>query len=759
MTDIKYLSPRTNQCILPTHIEVLSRALRGVGVISGNAIFSTDPPSMAVVVSAGTIRIGPDVLDVSEQTVNISPSDETLYRIDVIYRDTSGNAQVLTGVPAEIINPNQLPSWTGYISPSPPEEIPDGVILGVVFVPAETETIQASYIWEFAAGVEDPVLVGDIVTSVGSPGDNSHVPSEAAVRTLADTKLNLSDIVTTLGNPGSNSKVPSEKAVRDVFNLLGVTNGNNHDHYGGDGAQISHSTLSNLTADDHTQYLNTTRHDTTARHGSSVVDHGSIGGLGDDDHTQYLNTTRHDTTSRHTPGTVVPVVTSVGSPGSDSNIPSEKAVRTAVNDMTNLATQMHALTSKATPVDADETFLIDSAASYGPKRLTWSNIKATLKSYFDTLYAVAAKGVTNGDSHDHYGGDGAQINHSTLSNLSADDHTQYLNTARHDITSRHTPGTVVPVVTSIGSPGSDNNIPSEKAVRTAVNDMTNLATQMHALTSKATPVDADETFLIDSAASYGPKRLTWSNIKATLKSYFDSLYAPSSKGVTNGDLHDHAGGDGAQISHSTLSNLTADDHTQYLNTTRHDTTARHGSSVVDHGSIGGLGDDDHTQYLNTTRHDTTSRHTPGTVVPVVTSVGSPGSDSNIPSEKAVRAAINAINVSRAINVQFENGGYVLEANQVIWVQLPNAATTITGLQMVADTTGSVVVNVKYATYSSYPTTYDQCGSAKPTLSSAQKYSTDCSSWTRKTFSAGDWVVFIIESCSTITRLNISLSVV
>jgi len=26
-------------------------------------------------------------------------------------------------------------------------------------------------------------------------------------------------------------------------------------------------------------------------------------------------------------------------------------------------------------------------------------------------YAVAAKGVTNGDSHDHVGGDGAQIDH------------------------------------------------------------------------------------------------------------------------------------------------------------------------------------------------------------------------------------------------------------------------------------------------------------------------------------------------------------
>jgi len=69
---------------------------------------------------------------------------------------------------------------------------------------------------------------------------------------------------------------------------------------------ISHGSLSGLSNDDHTQYLTTGRHDTTARHGSSVVDHGSIGGLGDDDHTQYLNNARHDTTSRHPIGTVVP---------------------------------------------------------------------------------------------------------------------------------------------------------------------------------------------------------------------------------------------------------------------------------------------------------------------------------------------------------------------------------------------------------------------------------------------------------------------
>lgn len=49
-----------------------------------------------------------------------------------------------------------------------------------------------------------------------------------------------------------------------------------------------HDQLQELADDDHTQYLNVLRHDTTLRHGATVVDHGSIGGLADDDHTQYL---------------------------------------------------------------------------------------------------------------------------------------------------------------------------------------------------------------------------------------------------------------------------------------------------------------------------------------------------------------------------------------------------------------------------------------------------------------------------------------
>lgn len=51
-----------------------------------------------------------------------------------------------------------------------------------------------------------------------------------------------------------------------------------------------------------------------------------------------------------------------------------------------VATQTHAATDKAAPVDADEIPLSDSAATWGLKKLTWANLKATLKAYFDTLY-------------------------------------------------------------------------------------------------------------------------------------------------------------------------------------------------------------------------------------------------------------------------------------------------------------------------------------------------------------------------------------
>lgn len=58
----------------------------------------------------------------------------------------------------------------------------------------------------------------------------------------------------------------------------------------------------------------------------------------------------------------------------------------------NTAGEISGATAKITPVDADLVVIEDSATiptAFGKKKLSWTNIKATLKAYFDTLYAYS----------------------------------------------------------------------------------------------------------------------------------------------------------------------------------------------------------------------------------------------------------------------------------------------------------------------------------------------------------------------------------
>lgn len=62
------------------------------------------------------------------------------------------------------------------------------------------------------------------------------------------------------------------------------------------------------------------------------------------------------------------------------------------------ATATHAAFSKATPVDADEIPLVDSAASFALKRLTWANLKAGVFAAWGALVVAAASKVTPVDA-------------------------------------------------------------------------------------------------------------------------------------------------------------------------------------------------------------------------------------------------------------------------------------------------------------------------------------------------------------------------
>lgn len=61
---------------------------------------------------------------------------------------------------------------------------------------------------------------------------------------------------------------------------------------------------------------------------------------------------------------------------------------------TTVGSLINGATAKATPVDADYIGLMDSAASNILKKLSWANVKATLKTYFDTLYQAANANLT-----------------------------------------------------------------------------------------------------------------------------------------------------------------------------------------------------------------------------------------------------------------------------------------------------------------------------------------------------------------------------
>jgi len=64
----------------------------------------------------------------------------------------------------------------------------------------------------------------------------------------------------------------------------------------------------------------------------------------------------------------------------------------ATEDLTTAGALILGATTKATPADADQVGLMDSAASNILKKLSWANIKATLKAYFDAIYSTYASG-------------------------------------------------------------------------------------------------------------------------------------------------------------------------------------------------------------------------------------------------------------------------------------------------------------------------------------------------------------------------------
>lgn len=111
-----------------------------------------------------------------------------------------------------------------------------------------------------------------------------------------------------------------------------------------------------------------------------------------------------------------------------------------------------------------------------------------------------------------------------------------------------------------------------------------------------------------------------------------------------------------------------------------------------------------------------------------------------------------------LNVVIGNGLSVVSTGIAGYVQLPNKAMTIDRIYIVADASGSIVVDVWKDTYANFPPTDSDSitASAPPTLSSAQKNSdTTLTGWT-KSCAALDYLGFNVDSAATVKQVTLSI---
>ena|GEM_PF-2145690 len=114
---------------------------------------------------------------------------------------------------------------------------------------------------------------------------------------------------------------------------------------------------------------------------------------------------------------------------------------------------------------------------------------------------------------------------------------------------------------------------------------------------------------------------------------------------------------------------------------------------------------------------------------------------------------------RTIAVVMDNGDYPLVAGKIVRVKV-DYPCTIQSSELVADQSGSAVVDIWKKAYASLPATIADTitASAKPTLSAALKYQdATLTGWT-KTIAAGEYLYFKLDSSSTIMALTVSLKV-
>lgn len=115
--------------------------------------------------------------------------------------------------------------------------------------------------------------------------------------------------------------------------------------------------------------------------------------------------------------------------------------------------------------------------------------------------------------------------------------------------------------------------------------------------------------------------------------------------------------------------------------------------------------------------------------------------------------------TRAIGITLDGGGSAITTGIKGDVYVPYACT-ITAVTMLADQSGSIVIDIWKDTYANYPPTDADSitAAAPPTISAATKsQDTTLTGWT-KSIAAGNTLRFNVDSAATVTRVTLILTV-
>lgn len=116
-------------------------------------------------------------------------------------------------------------------------------------------------------------------------------------------------------------------------------------------------------------------------------------------------------------------------------------------------------------------------------------------------------------------------------------------------------------------------------------------------------------------------------------------------------------------------------------------------------------------------------------------------------------------IAGSIGITIDGAGSAITTGVKGYITIPYDCE-IVGWTILADQSGSIVVDVWKDTYANFPPTSGDsiAGTEKPTLSSAQKNEdNDLTSWTTSV-SSGDVIAFNVDSASGVERVNLTLKI-